>query len=789
MKLVTRILCLCLMTPYAAGAGDSLAVSLSAAIQQADNDSLRVELLLQMGDRFEHHHFDSALYYYRQALQTTGDEAVTVLASQGMPSLRAKTIRYIAYLMGQWEKHREAAEWYMKSLEIYRLLGEDRQATNTLLYIGNAFFHQGMLPEAEEYYKQTLESAKEAGLTEFSARALQNLGNVTHLQGRLREGMSYYQQALDDYEKLQDVTGVASCYIGLGNSVLEEKRFDRARFYYQEARLAFEKAGHRHGEFNAIMNLGTVFLEEGQYDPAVSHFELALEKARMLEHSPGILRCYHNLGLACSRRGDKQRALEYYTASLSISRASDNFIGLASTLGNMASLHNDLGQYREALAAAGESLDHARRIESIDDQRLAMHNLARAYEGLGRYREALVRYQQYKVLHDSVQNLESRKHINQLEASFHFESMQQQLDLQTTQLEKQALEMTHQAAEVRRQKLLRNALIMAFSLLALLFVLVYMNLRQRRKAGEKMALQKQRVEEANTRLLRQFREIQEARNAIASQKQQIDSKNQSLLAGIRYARDIQQALLPGRAEMERVLGSYFLVYKPRDIVGGDFYWACRTGRWAVVALGDATGHGVPGAFISLLALTFLKELSDKGMFSDPGDWLCRMFSAMESSLQGNGREGHSDGVDAALLAIDHENKQVLYAGSRCPLYVASGKDIRIDGRWSRVEEDGPLRKVHPALMPRNAVAGAARFSNHDIRGQAGDRLYLLTDGLADQMGGENRQRFTSRRVSLLLGDLWHLPLQEQEEKWQAAFRDWKGALEQVDDVSVLGIEL
>jgi serine phosphatase RsbU (regulator of sigma subunit)/tetratricopeptide (TPR) repeat protein len=767
-------------------------LALHRQMEQAAGPAERIEALLELGDHFEPFLFDSAHHYYSQAHELAiglESDASGQVSESRVQELKLSSLRKLGFMYKEWGHYEQAAAHYLQALEYALGLGDTLTAGQLLLSLGNSEHYQGKYPEAAGYYFRALEKTRRIQDSVYMARALQNLGVIHQLMGHHGPAVEYSLEALQLYQKQENEAGRAGVLLVLGNIDLENKDFAKALEHYQESYQAFGRAGHQVGEYTALMNIGLVYLEEGHYETAIARFRESLEMARQLNQPINVSRNLHNIALAYSRGGDPRRALDYYEQAREVAAAANNRTGVLGAMVNMSSIYNDLGDHRRAISLARQSLELARETGTLDDQREAYRNLATAHEGLGQHRQALEYHKLFKHFSDSILNIESRRDINRLEALYQYESMQQQMDLQQALLENQQEEFRQQSLLLKQQRMLRNVFIFAFAAVALTLALIYWNLVQRKRANNRMQRQKQRIEKINEQLTQQNHSIKAHRDEIRNQNQQIEEKNLTLMASIRYARQLQEALLPKPGEMQELLGEHFLIFRPREPVSGDFYWVGHQNDVTLVAMADATGHGVPGAFLSILGLTFLNEYIHTRLFTSAGNVLNEMRSYVNQSLQQEGRnESQAEGFDMAFLALDHNNYTLQYAGARNPLIVAGAPPVYLNQAAPGTKTAG-LHKVPADLMPVAYHMKMQPFTTWEMKLQPGNMIYLFTDGFADQLGGGQRMRFSSQRMLDLLEEIHSLPVESQQQALEAAFNEWKGDAQQVDDVSVLGIRL
>lgn len=257
---------------------------------------------------------------------------------------------------------------------------------------------------------------------------------------------------------------------------------------------------------------------------------------------------------------------------------------------------------------------------------------------------------------------------------------------------------------------------------------------------------------------------------------EVRERGEELQASLRYAGAIQQAVLPGEAAVRAAFADAFLLYLPRDVVSGDFHWCARTGDHVVVAVADCTGHGVPGAFLSLIGNSLLRStVIEKGV-TEPAAILNELRTGIIRALHADGGSSR-DGMDIALLVVDKSARTARFAGAFNPLYVV------------RQAEQGPELIEHKAdRMPIGfAEHGEKPFTSVELDLRPGDRLYLFSDGFADQFGGNDGRKLKSAGLKNILIGTLALPMPAQRDALLSAFQSWRGAEPQVDDVTVVGL--
>ena len=271
-------------------------------------------------------------------------------------------------------------------------------------------------------------------------------------------------------------------------------------------------------------------------------------------------------------------------------------------------------------------------------------------------------------------------------------------------------------------------------------------------------------------------------------------QKKAITDSISYARRIQKAVLPSPANLDQILPDYFSIYKPKDIIGGDFYWVRKINNSLIVIVADATGHGVPGALMSMLGVTLLNEQFRTFGIRQPGVILGHLRNKVKEILAQEGSANEQkDGMDMAIAIIDLEKKELQFAGADRPLYLFR-KNEPLAG-----EEDNPYLSLETDLYKLYVIKGDKQpigvnweetaFTSHVIKIRENDALYLFTDGFVDQYGGEKRKKFKSRRLKKLLLSVQEESMENQRKLIEEAFNKWRGSCEQIDDVCVFGLKV
>jgi len=302
--------------------------------------------------------------------------------------------------------------------------------------------------------------------------------------------------------------------------------------------------------------------------------------------------------------------------------------------------------------------------------------------------------------------------------------------------------------KLKRQRIIRYSFIVGF-ILVLLFALQVLRSYQRKKRDNLL---------------------------LEEQKAEIEKQKEEITDSIKYAKRIQTAILPSNELASEILPEHFILFRPRDIVSGDYYWMNKVGNKVIVVAADCTGHGVPGAFMSMLGVSFLNEIVNKNNVYQANLILNHLRAAVKKTLGQTGKEGEAkDGMDIAICVIDMETKMMEYAGAYNPLYLF---------------RDGELIETKADKMPIGIyIREKESFTLHEMQLQKGDTFYICSDGYADQFGGPDGGKFKSRPFKRLLGELQPMNMADQRTRLNRIIDDWRGEIDQIDDIIILGVRI
>lgn len=742
---ILLFLCFVSSSLYANTHRDSLIIELNSK-----TDSLEiVQYQIKIAELFEYDNPDSARYFYEKAVRLS-----QLIKNDSLYITAYLSTGYMFEVIGRADT---ALIIYENLLESYKNTTEKKTLNPIYNALGNIYYYNGNFEEALKYYHSALKIAKEIKNELWQAYAYHNIGLVYSDLKENKTTIDYYNKALSIFLKYNDKNWLSTCYNSLGAYYMELDSLEASEENYRKGLAIYLELGDYVGISMLYDNLARIFIERNQNDSAFAYLQKALAIAKDLD--------------------------DYYSLS-SINH------GLAKSAFNMH-------EYKSSIDYAKEGLKYARKSGWKSSELSLISILKSSYANLQEYKSAFMYADSLIILRNDLFNSEKTKAVQEIEGKY--QSKQKQLLIENLEKE-QALK----NKENRQQRVL---LIIAFigAFVILMFSLfLFKTLIAKKKANIKLKEQQKEITEQNEELnqlveetMAQKEEIEQQENILRLKNHQLEETQIEIGQSIEYAKRIQNSILPNLANIDQHLDSHFLIFRPKDNVSGDFYWWTQIENQIIVTVADCTGHGVPGAFMSMLGISFLREIILKEYITHPGVILRKLRKEIINALQQKGVAGEQkDGMDMSLVSINKETLLMQYSGANNPIYIVRKEPIEEkNNKIKKLEEFNNessnliFHEIKPDKMPIAIYDNLSRFELHEIHLQKGDQIYLFSDGYADQFGGPKNKKFKYKTFKNTIIKNANLPMEEQKNILQNTFVEWIGANEQVDDILVLGIKI
>lgn len=712
---------------------------------------------------------------------------------------------------------------------------------NVLIEIGQEYYLKGNLEKTKNYATKLIDYIEKSGLEGSSssadikiaasgmAVAYNNLGFVFNIEGHLDEALNAYEKCLTFREKLNNELATAKTLNEIGVIHNKKGNFSQSIAFHLRSLKIREKNKNKQGISESCNNLGAVFQQENQLHKAIEYYKQSLEIEQSMGNKQNLSSIFNNIGVIYKELKQPNEALNYFNSSLKLKKELGDIKGEALTISNIGNVYGDLQQFETAISLLNQSLEIRQKINDVQGIAITLDNISRFYNQLrefekaiefanqslnisfeyglknerkdvlktlseiyekkGNYQYANSYYKQYNQLKDSLFNEESSRQIAEMQTKYETDKKQNEIEIQKGQIETKD-------AENKQQQLL--ILLIAAIALAAAFTstAVYRSLRVTKKQKGIIEKQKNIVDEQRKNVEIKNKEITLQKKKVEIAHEQISHKNKEITDSINYAQRIQKAMLPSARLIKEYLPNSFILYKPKDIVAGDFYWMHTSpspthnaaesaeekvfpfgedsgGATVFIAAADCTGHGVPGAMVSVVCHNALNRTVKEFGITTPARILEKTRELVIEQFNKSDEEVN-DGMDISLCTLNTKTNELNWAGANNPLWIIRNNE---------------LTEYKPNKQPIGKYIENKPFTNHTLQLQKDDSIYIFTDGYADQFGGEKGKKFKASAMRELLLSIQENTMEEQQEIINKKFEDWKGSIEQVDDVCVIGIIL
>lgn len=663
---------------------------------------------------------------------------------------------------------------------------KDTARINTLVKIAGEYMDKGEMDMAEKFLVQAHdENTVTKNKTTELFIALKNIF-FNYKKSKFKLAYELGEEALPIAVELKNTNAVAECNMYMGMCIGRLGDFKKALEFYHVALPLFEASRNVSMQMKLYSNIAGVYFDQLDYKTAIDYFKKTLEMAEQKKENKVIGQTYNNIGSALSNLKKEKEAKEYYLKAVKVNSASGNKFNLGYNFMNLASCElaeNNIAkakdynkealkiftEFKDPYSIVGcmcvdadiligekkykpavEILERAIKLGKKTGSPLLMERtyqqLSTAYELAGDLKASMMYLKKYMNTKDSIINDEIRSEVTKKQLYYEFDKQRLADSLSAEAKQKylkQEVENNRKSASLQRN-------VSIISLLSLLIVgilafYIYRGLKKNKLASK----------------------------IIEDQKRIVEEKNTEILDSISYAKRIQTAILPSNRMVKDSFKDSFVLYKPKDIVAGDFYWLEPTADRILFAAADCTGHGVPGALVSVVCHNALNRSVREYGITDPGKILDKTKELVIAEFE-KSEEEVLDGMDISLCYLDTKTKKLLWAGANNPLWIVRNNE---------------LIEFKPDKQPIGKFEQAKKFTTHSIDVLENDCIYIFTDGYQDQFGGDAAKKFKASKFKELIISINAHAMEKQCLLIDKTFYEWKGELEQVDDICIIGVRI
>lgn len=626
--------------------------------------------------------------------------------------------------------------------------------------------------KALQYHKEALQIIGKGSFPKEKAIVLNNIGVVYRRLDDLNKATQYHLMALEIAEDNGDQGSICVSLNSLGNIYLIKKEYGRALTNFNAALEKEIESGNLLGQAINYNNIGSVYEAQGEFEKATTFYFKSLEVNTKLGSTKGIAICYLSLGDVFIRMFNTKEAEKYLKKGFELQARLGDPIYTASCFTKLGRLYSLKGDYYLAETHYKQGLAIAKHIGSITYINKAYKGLSEVYELSKKPEQALKYFKLATNYQDSILNEEKAKDMNLKQVLYETGKKDKEIDLLKYK----------EVVKDKKQKIIVGALILGCIILMIFLTLIYLTLRLKHKAHVNLIRYNRDMEENNKLLIQQKEEILTQRDQIEEKNLQLTAayetikiKNNNIIDNIHYAVQIQNSLLPEPSLVKSLFPQSFIYYEPKDLVSGDFYWVAEKGSQKVLVAADCTGHGVTGAFMSILGINALNTAVNENGITDANLILDSVRENIVRTLQqGESFTESKEGIHMVVCTFDNSTNVMQFAGAINSILLIRNKAIN---------------QYKGDRMPVSISPEMTRFTKSDIPLQKGDMIYLYTDGYYGQFGGTNDRKFGTSQFKNLLQEVSSYPIEKQLETVGDTMYSWMRGNEQVDDMLVMGIRV
>lgn len=632
--------------------------------------------------------------------------------------------------------------------------------------------------------KKALKIAKKIDFKRGVGNCLHVIGYTYVITGNYAEALNYNLKALNIRQKINDLKGIERSYNNIGIIYLDQENYEKASFYYEKGLKVAKKINNKKDVALLSNNLGRMNYHLKRYKKAIEYCEEALKIAHLNNFKFEEMIALLNLGRIYTEMKQFDKALQYILPGLEKASRAKNREKKSMALADLAYIYYQTNRIDKSIIYSKQALKEASKINSLRYMQEAAQLLYEIYNSKQNYQLALKYYRISDQTNDSMFNEKSMRTINNLINKYELDKKQKEIQL----LQKDKL-----IAQEREKNQKIYTWIFAIGSF-LLIVLTYILFRSRQKEQKSKKLlegknyeiiEKNTVLNAkNEKITLQKKEIEEQHFKIQKIYKIVEEKNNNIMQSLVYASRIQSALLPSAEKLiARNFDDYFIIFKPRDYVSGDFYWAKKAQNAIYIAIADCTGHGVPGALMSMLGISLLNQIVNSTCNLSANEVLNSLRNMLIQLLrQSNTKEDPQDGMDISLSKFYPENNKLEYSGAYNSLYILRPIDKEIF-KFKHIELKGNRMPIgiHPFMNKQ--------FENKTIELKKNDLLYMFTDGYSSQFGGKNYEKYKTSRLIQKIDDIADNKMNIQKSKLEKEFINWQNNNDQIDDILIMGLKV
>jgi len=654
---------------------------------------------------------------------------------------------YKAYLFSQPD-----SAFYFANLQYEFSLkaNNTKYMSNALNTLGIASSMRGYYMKAIEYYTKCLTLNKKINNKRGIASSLNNIGLVYKNQGNYSKALDFFTNSLEIKREIGDKRGIASSLNNIGLIYILQDEVSIAIDYYSKSMALYEETGERQGVAAIFGNLGKIYSKQSQYEKAISSFNKSIKIYEDIGNIKGLAEVLNDIGIVYLDQQKYRMSLDCLFRALKMKKKVKEKKGTVTSLYRICKVYLAINNTKQALIYGNDALIIAKELllyDEIDDISKTLYEI---YKKKGDSEKALSFYELYVFAKDTLDKQNAREQSIKLETKRRYDKHKLEDSLiHLKHLDVKNEHINTQNEKLKNEKILRYSFLIGMLIVLTSLIIIIKNLKKTRK--QKLIIEKQH--------------------------NKLDEVHRGLTSSINYAYRIQESILPDERLFKDNFSNYFILHKPKDVVGGDFYWFKKFEDISIIATVDCTGHGVPGGFMSMMGSLLLDKIINKANL-DTSEILIKLNNEIIRVLNQELGGVIQDGMDLALCLIDKKSNKIHFSGARNSIIIISEDNVNLF--------DAEIIPVGGSFSSKSKIMKRT-YKKNIIPYKQGDWLFMFTDGYYDQLSKQTMRSLGMNRFkNILLKSIEHT---NKEEYLLLEFNKWRSSFSQIDDICIIGLEL
>ncbi|HYG53171.1 MAG TPA: tetratricopeptide repeat protein [Flavobacteriales bacterium] len=764
-------------------------------IESSGNDSAKVISLNKLAIKTGKEDLNASLKVVAKAF----------VYAKNKPGLEAECYATKGNILRDNYKIKEAVDAYENALTLYQRTSNGTAIATTFLSIASAYKKNKEFKACIPWYKQAVDAAKKTGDWKLTQKTFKGCADAYSKMADNAKALEVLFDQLNYASKSHSANflAISDADLDLAYHQFRTGNYSESLKHAESSLTWAIKSGDNNQLLDCYNTIGACYNGLKNLREAIKWYEKAIQHLEKTGEDRVFLgSIYTNTGISYYELGENAKGLEYKKRGLKICQEANNHECI---MNNSIAIGIDLVEkdknFNEGIIYLKQAEALAEEHGSLYSNQYIYQGLYKSYDALEDHKNAFIYLQKYQQLKDSMLSSEKQQQMNELEAKYESGKKQDEIELlnrnrkiQELVLLKSRFELDKQIAEnetIEKEKALKEIRLKKKEAEALAQKSKLSLLNQQKQLKEREVESQRNIIYffigglgllviLLATIYRGYRSKQKANIAISQQKAElqlqkdiVEEKNREILDSINYAKRLQEAILPPESLVKEHLPESFILYKPKDIVAGDFYFLEALNDHVIFAACDCTGHGVPGSLVSVVCSNALNRAVKEFRFTNPGQILDKVRELVMETFEKSGSEV-KDGMDVSLCSLNKKTGELQWAGANNPLLIIHPDKKEV---------------ISPDKMPVGKHATMGNFTTHTIKLTGKESIYLYTDGFADQFGGEKGKKFKASNMLELIFSIKDKSMSQQNILLNTAFEKWRGSYEQVDDVCVMGIKI